>query len=371
MKQHLLLTGATGLLGQYLLRDLLFRGTPVAVLTRPGRSGSAAQRIEQVVAYWEEQFARRLPRPFCLEGDITVPGLGLSDTAHRWIVGHCSRMLHNAASLTFTGQDRQRDPWLSNVCGTAHVLDLCRATGIQEIHYVSTAYVCGQRGGTVSEEELDRGQDFRNDYESSKCEAEKRVRAASFLGSVTVYRPAVIVGDSATGYTSTYHGLYSYLYFAWLLRQYGSPEEDGRLHLPVRLTLTGEERRNLVCVDWVSAVISHVVHMPEHHGRTYHLTPLQPVTARQIEDVMSGEFKYYGPTFGGPDALAGGELNDLEKAFYDYVARYQPYWFAEPTFDCSNTRVAAPHLPCPTTDGPLLRRLIGYAIRDRWGKGRK
>src|SRR5262249_43666781 len=136
-------------------------------------------------------------------------------------------------------------------------------------------------------------------------------------------------------------------------------------------TLTGEERRNLVAVDWVSAVISHIVHMPEHHGRTYHLTPLRPVTARQIEEVMSGEFNYYGPTFGGRDALAGGALNDLEQAFYDYGARYQRYWSGEPTFDCSNPWAAAPPLPCPVTDGPLLRRLIDYAIRDRWGKGRK
>ena len=45
--------------------------------------------------------------------------------------------------------------------------------------------------------------------------------------------------------------------------------------------------------------------------------------------------------------LVGQPLNDLEKTFYEYVARYEPYWSEEPVFDSTNTRTAAPHLPCP------------------------
>jgi hypothetical protein len=59
----------------------------------------------------------------------------------------------------------------------------------------------------------------------------------------------------------------------------------------------------------------------------------------------------------------------LETQFYEYVATYQPYWNQEPVFDCANTRLAAAHLPCPTIDVSVLRRLIDYAVADRWGKG--
>src|SRR5262249_25344797 len=150
---------------------------------------------------------------------------------------------------------------------------------------------------------------FRNDYEHCKFEAEKLVRSATFLDSLTVYRPATIVGDSRTGYTSSYHGLYSYLQFAWILRPYANLQGAGRWYVPLRLNVTGDEGRNLIPVDWVSAVATRLVLNRRHHGRTYHLTPLKPVTAREIEEAMSSHFGYYGPKFVGPDGLAGGELN--------------------------------------------------------------
>src|SRR5262249_37673737 len=155
--------------------------------------------------------------------------------------------------------------------------DFCREVGLRDLHHVSTAYVCGLRAGPIREDEdLDGGQGFRNDYEQSKFEAERLVRAAPFLDRLTVYRPALIVGASRTGYPSSYPGLYPYLQFAWVLLRYMQPGPDGRYFVPVRLNLTGEEPRNLVPVDWVSAVIAHLVQRPEHHGRTYHLTPPVP-----------------------------------------------------------------------------------------------
>lgn len=369
MAEHTLLTGATGLLGRYLLRDLLEKGAAVAVLIRPRGKQSAEERLRPLTVSWEEELGRELPSPVVLEGDITAPGFGWNDETRRWVTANCQRMLHNAASLTFVGKDRSQDPWLSNTTGTANTLEVCRQAGIRELHYVSTAYVCGTRLGTIRETELNQGQSFRNDYENSKFEAESRVRAAPFLDSLTVYRPAVIMGDARTGFTSTYHGLYSYLHIAWLFLQMLERDADGRTHLPVRLTGTGEECRNLVPVDWVAAAIGELLLDAKHHGKTYHLAPLQPVTARQIEEAMAAYFNYYGTSFTDPEALKQGELNQIEQMFYSYVSQYESYWATEPTFDSTNTRTALPHLPCPVIDRPCLHRLVDYAIRDRWGKG--
>lgn len=371
MRNYLLLTGATGLVGQYLLRDLLLAGSSVAVLIRSQDKISARDRLEKVMDHWEAELGKPLPRPVCLEGDISLPGLGLSTEARQWVGKNCQRVLHNAASLTFFGKNRKHEPWLSNLTGTGNVLDFCRETGVRELHYMSTAYVCGQRPGTILETDLDHGQEFRNDYEQCKFEAEKLVRGAGHLDSLTVYRPAIIVGDSRTGYTNTYHGLYSYLHFAWLFLQYVTPEPDGRSFVPMRLNITGAECRNLVAVDWVSATTAHLVLAPKYHGQTYHLTPLQPVTARLILETAADYFNYYGPTFAGPDGLADGNLNFLEKMFYKYVSQYEPYWSQEPIFDCANTLAAAPHLPCIPIDKHCLYRLIDFAVRDRWGKCRE
>jgi nucleoside-diphosphate-sugar epimerase len=100
-------------------------------------------------------------------------------------------VLHNAASLTFRGTDPACEPWRTNVEGTRHVLDVCRQAGIRHFHHVSTAYVCGLRDGIVREDELEVGQDFGNDYERSKVAAERLVRGADHLETVTVFRPSM------------------------------------------------------------------------------------------------------------------------------------------------------------------------------------
>ena len=58
----------------------------------------------------------------------------------------------------------------------------------------------------VYESELNVGQEFANPYEESKVEAEEMVRSAKFLKSLTVYRPAIIVGDQHGGDVSAVIG---------------------------------------------------------------------------------------------------------------------------------------------------------------------
>jgi nucleoside-diphosphate-sugar epimerase len=366
----ILLTGATGLLGRYLLRDLTTRGASLAVLVRGDGRQPAEARVDSIMSAWEEELGRALPRPYVLDGELTAAGLGLDGDALRWIARRCGSILHNGASLTFQGADRARDPWLTNLTGTANVLELGREAGIRSFHHVSTAYVCGQRSDLATEDEPLRASAFRNDYEASKAEAEGLVRAAAaaFPAGVTVYRPAVIVGDSVTGYTSTYHGLYLYLQYISLVSRFTPRRPDGGWDLPIRLDLTGDERRNLVPVDWVSAVIADIVVRPEWHGRTYHLTPDPPVTARELEEAMAAYFGYSGVRFAGPEARQAADLNEVETQFYQYVSQYELYWSSEPRFGAANTRAAVPDRRCPPVDAAMVRRLIDFAVRDGWGR---
>jgi thioester reductase-like protein len=370
-RMHVLLTGATGFLGQYLLRDLLQAGQPVAVLIRARQNQTPQQRLEQVLSFWEREIGKSLSRPALLEGDIREAGLGLSAPDRRWVARHCASVLHNAASVTFVGKDRGGEPWRSNCHGTAQVLEFCRTARLRELHYVSTAYVCGKRTDTVRENELERGQQFRNAYEESKFEAEKLLRSAAFVDPPTIYRPAVLIGDSQTGFTAMYHGIYLYMQFLASLVRVLPRDADGRIHCPVRLNLSGHERHNLVPVDWVAAVIAQIFRHKEKHGRCYQLTSPQPVLAREMYELFVRYFHIYGPRYVGPGGLDPEGMNDLEKRFYEYASRYEPYWTGEPVFDCSNTLAAAPDLPCPTLDEAMWRRLVHFAVRDRFGKARR
>lgn len=355
------LTGATGLLGRYLIKDLTCSDVPVAVLVRPSRRATAHHRVENVMCYWDKQLGRKLPRPIVLEGDITEPDLGLDARGMRWVAENCDVMLHNAASLSFQSTGPGSEPWRSNVEGLRNVLDLCRNARIRQFHHVSTAYLCGQRQGRILESDLDLGQTLSNDYEQSKLQAEKMVRSADFLESLTVFRPAIIVGDSKTSFTTTYHGFYAPLQAAYTMTRAMEVNSTGRVSTQTRFPLSTFETKNLVPVDWVSAVMVHVMTHPEHHGSTYHLTPQHPVTARMLAEVLEESCGFYGVRLvGGGTQLTG--LTEIEQLFCELIKVYSSYWKDDPTFDAANTRRAAPHLPCPHVNRRMLRRMADWAI---------
>jgi len=370
VSNYTLLTGATGLVGRYLIRDLLGRGHRIAVVVRSTKKETAQERVEAILQMWEQQMGQLLPRPVCLEGDVNEPNLGLSPGDREWVATHCDRTIHNAAVLTFHGKDRAEDPWRTNVGGTRNTLETCRELGIRDLHYVSTAYVCGTREGVIREDELDCGQGFRNDYEHSKLLAETMVREADFLEQLTVYRPAVIAGDSMTGYTNTYHGLYMYLKLMSVLVWNQEPGPDGRRYTPVRLNMTGDERRNIVPVDWVSAVMVRLFDTPEAHGGTYHLAPQEALTPRQIIDAGYKHFNSYGVEFCGPDGNDAGSAGEMDEAAQEHKAIYAPYETTDPFFDMTNTERFAADLPCPKIDEAMLHRFWRYGEEDQWGKRR-
>jgi thioester reductase-like protein len=366
---YLLLTGATGLLGRYLVRDLLQRGVRLAVLARGSKKEAAQQRMETILQDWERQGKAELPRPVILEGDLRQPLLGLDSDARRWVARNCQQLCHSAASLTFHA-DGSGEPWTTNLEGTRHMLALCQETGIRQLHHVSTAYVCGLREGTILESELDCGQEFRNDYEQSKLEAEKLVRQADFLDQLTVYRPAVIAGDSRTGYTNTYHGIYLYLRLMALIvpRQPAGP--DGTRITRLRLPMTGEERRNVIPIDWVSRVMTHLLLQPAAHGRTFHLAPDQCLTPSEVINAGYRYFNSTGVEYVGYRAIDPATYNAFEAEILPGFAMYHNYESTDPHFDCRNLKEFAGQLPCPKIDEAMLHTYLQYGEEDRWGKRR-
>lgn len=373
---YTLLTGATGLVGRYLVRDMLLNGHELAVVVRPSRRQTPRNRMEEILQHWERELGRALPRPIVLSGDITEPGFGLSAEDRLWVGQNCDTIIHSAAILEFYGKDREGEPWRTNLNGTQNMINLCRDLKIRDIHYVSTAYVAGYQPERVMEDSLDAGQTFRNDYEESKYCAEKLVRAIDFADHVTVYRPAVISGDSKTGYTNTYHGLYLYLRLMALMIPSAPPDENGIRQTPIRLRMTGDERRNIIPVEWVSAVICRLFETPEARDLTFHLAPDVPIVSREIIEFAGDHFQSAGAEFCGydyePGSNAGGRENEdqwlFERLYHENAETYAPYERTDNVFDMTNTKRFAGDIVCPVLDRTVLARYVEYGNEDRWGK---
>ncbi len=369
MGNYTLLTGSTGLLGGHLLRDLLLAGRRVVVIARPTRRESVTERIESILQRWENEGDAPLPRPVCLEGDLCEEFLGLDEGDRQWLAKHVSSVIHSAAALKFN-EEPNGEPWRTNVGGTRNVIQLCRNTKIRQMHYVSTAYVCGTRSDRIMEDELDLGQSFRNDYERSKLEAETLVREADCFDRVTVYRPAVIAGDSQTGYTNTYHGLFMYLQLMSVLARNTEPDAEGIRHTTLQLNITGDEPRNVIPVDWASAVIAHLFGSPAAHGQTFHLAPQVRMTARQMIEAGYTFFNSTGVEFVGSASDSTTPEGGMERDAFENSTMYREYEAIDPEFDTTNLDRLAGHLPCPKIDEAMLHRFLKYGEKDRWGKRR-
>jgi thioester reductase-like protein len=206
-----LLTGGTGFLGGEVLARLLERDDrPVYVLVRAGSDEEASSRLDGLVASLMGGAGPWPHRAIAVRGDVTQAWLGMGSQRRDWLAERIHRIIHCAASVSFTmglGESRQ-----INVEGTRRMIELAglcdRRGGLASFVHVSTAYVAGTHAGSFTEHDLDLGQGFRNAYERTKFEAEHIVRERGWELPVQVVRPSIVVGDSVTGWTPTFNVLY-------------------------------------------------------------------------------------------------------------------------------------------------------------------
>ncbi|MER7110052.1 non-ribosomal peptide synthetase [Streptomyces sp. NPDC000229] len=212
--RHVLLTGATGFLGAFLLRDLLERsGAVVHCLVRAQEPAAAEKRIRATLeryGLWDESRAHRV---VAVPGDLALPRLGLGRDRFDELAGTVDVVFHSGAEVNLAyGYERLK---AANVDGTAEILRLAAAHRTVPVHHVSTVGVfppAGPPSGRVlPDHPLGDVTRLRNGYAESKWVAETLVAQARERGlPVTVYRPTRIAGSTGTGVCQTSD-------FLWLL----------------------------------------------------------------------------------------------------------------------------------------------------------
>ena len=146
--REVLLTGATGFLGRFLLRDLLRRNPNLTVIciVRADDSDHALARIRAAMEEAGTQDHELAPRIRALVGDIHLPRFGLEPSRFADLCRRIDAVYHLAASLTvatpYTALSR------TNVFSIRSVLDLCLTTRLKHIFFASTMgifpeYFCG------------------------------------------------------------------------------------------------------------------------------------------------------------------------------------------------------------------------------------
>jgi long-chain acyl-CoA synthetase len=254
-----------------------------------------------------------------------------------------------------------------NVEGTLNVLlfadEALRMGTLKRFVHVSTAYVAGTREGIVYEDELvDAG--FNSLYEQSKFGAEQLVRDAAVRIPTSIVRPAQIVGDSVSGFVSTFNTLY------YPLKLYLKGQ------LPV-LPVSADQKLSMVPVDYVSRLVVRALLDPQALGKTLHAVvpaDVQPTAAEMIGAVRDWTQCNMGfdpgvPRFASVPAMAQfGRQRNLapsdapkRKSSVQNMLALAPYFCENRTYDTANTRALIGD-ECPDWR-EYLPQLLAYAVR--------
>lgn len=211
-----------------------------------------------------------------IEGDAAAIDLGLSRQELAAITPRIDS-IHHLAQVSYMGAEEKLAK-LVNVGGAREIVELATlCPNLKCLVYHSTAQVSGNRTGLVLEDDLDKGQSFRNPVEETLARGERIVRSKMSKLPITVMRPTIVVGDSKTGEVDRFDGPY----FLILLIVTSPPD------IPLPLPGRGDAALHLVPVDYYVRAARAIGKDPRAVGRTFHIGDPTPLTARRVFDLVA------------------------------------------------------------------------------------
>jgi thioester reductase-like protein len=315
MKKNILITGATGFLGSFLIKELLDKGYRIFALARSRNGLSAKQRVFNALKFvyendWNQDSINLNLE--VIEGDIIYPDLGIKNSKQKERTELETDIIIHSAALAELNLPLDVIRRI-NVEGTKNVLNFalkCKAKGrLYKVNYISTAYVVGNKDIEFDETMLDVGQGFNNTYEQSKFEAELLVREYLKKGlGISVFRPSMIMGHSKTGKTNNFKLFYQPLHFFCNEIFYKFP---GNLLCS----------QNLINIDIVALAISLLFESNDNF--VYHIVSLSDIKVEYFMELASDFFGFKIPRF---IPIEKFDLNWLSPVQKKIVKPFIPYF---------------------------------------------
>ena len=334
-RETIFITGFPGFIAGRLVQRLAGAETQFFLLVQPQFVERAMDEIEDIA----ERAGVELDNFVIVEGDITHSKLGIPDADLATIQYETTDVYHLAAAYDL-GVPKDV-AFTVNLEGTKNVNDLvCSLKNLRRYNYISTCYVSGKSEGAILETDLEHKAGFRNYYEETKNLAEIEVEKLKGHLPVTIYRPSVVVGDSETGATAKYDGIYyliNYLQKApWLFRLVNVGNTNVRL--------------NLVPVDFVIDGIVALARDANAVGKTVALADPDPLTTAALFDAIAKDMTGRKSEFMLPQSVAEWFLKTGASPVITGMPHHAvPYFFISQTYDTSVAReLLEPHgIVCP------------------------
>ena len=381
-EQKYLLTGATGFLGSHIMAALLQKGTGLCVAGRPSGNEPLKERIRKLLAWFGIDHLIGLIQFY--ETDFLKVRLGLGEVEYEDLCNKGLTIIHCASDTSFTERDRER-VMKSNVQSLSEILNFACKSNTPYFHFISTAFAAGTDLVDCTESPV-ISDHFTNVYEESKAQAEKIISGKCNREGIpyTIMRPSIIYGDSVTGRSIKFNALYvpvrslqaiRDIYLADIKKNNGLKaaecgiymNEEGILHLPLKIFIPCEGSINLIPVDYFTAIVLKILKKPES-GTIYHITGKNPENLERLA-VYTQKFL----DIKGIDVIIGHPgpeetRNPAEELFDHFIKPYIPYISDRRIFIRNNTDKATPGVLPPDLSYEIFQRCMDFAVSVDWGK---
>lgn len=362
---QVLLTGATGFVGAFLL-DRLLRQTR-AVVHCPVRARDDAHAERRVLANLDRYGLGSTgleERLRCFPGDLAAPGLGLDAGRAEALSADCDLVLHCGAQVNFLYPYSALRA--ANVQGTREVVRLAARRRVP-VHFLSTVAVLAGSGVAGASEiaedtPLDHADGLSMGYAESKWVAEGVLRDAAGQGlPVAVHRPYEVMGDQQRGACNTETALCSLFQ---LVTETGLAPD---IALPM----------DFVPVDHLADAVVHLATARPADGRVYHVTSPRPalledvlrrleaagVAVRRVpyEQWVAALVRHVAQTPTSPAApFVSLCVDSCNTAAISVKEMYLQGTFPRLGRDNTERDLAGSGLRCPPTDTELIDRCLAY-----------
>jgi phthiocerol/phenolphthiocerol synthesis type-I polyketide synthase E len=368
------LTGATGFLGAFVLRDLLEQTqAQIYCVVRAPTAAEGIQRIRRNLesyALWNDRFAARITP---VQGDLARPLWGLSEQQFQTLARTLDVIYHCGAWVNFTYPYAALKA--ANVLSVQEALRLASQVKVKPLHFVSSVAVFSPgayaRDTIVREDNpLQHSTGFLNGYAATKWVAEKIIAIARQRGvPACIYRPGVIGGDSRTGIGNPKDLIWNMI--KGCIQLGVIPDIDRLPDLNTMIDVTP--------VDYVSRGMVQLSCRSESLGQAFHFSNPRPMYWREFADFICD--------YGYPLRQISNE--EWQEVLFSVVARspehalfpFMPLFAAlkaeagaheytehakDLQFDCRHTLagLAGSGIVCPPVDSRLLAIYFAAFIRS-------
>ncbi|MCX4910365.1 amino acid adenylation domain-containing protein [Streptomyces sp. NBC_00878] len=360
--RKVLLTGATGFVGSFVLRELLDNtDARIYCLVRARQDTEAAVRVLDSLRGYGLADGVDSDRITAIAADLEKPLCGLSEPQFDMLAEQVDLIFHNGARVNLV--DAYSRLRAANVWGTREVLRLAARKRVKPMHYVSaTSALIGTANNPeplAEDRRVDPDLMPAEGYARSKWVAEEMLRIGRVRGIPSaVYRPAQIGGHTATGAVGGNDGLWHYI---------RACVEVGA----VPATGAGWTEVNLVPVDYVAKAYVRLALHPESIGGEFNLTNPRTVRIDAIIDriraaghrIEAVAYEDWTRRLQRHADVGADDRNSSVRATLVLVsAAVDSLQLDDYGYDRTNTSrgLAESGIDCPEIDRTLLDRYIRY-----------